>query len=58
MKHNNHWLGAANSDVVKQPTATELAASVKSSYAAMIERRRAAGKSTDNLEMRGWRRKK
>lgn len=58
MKHNHHWLGAANSEVVKQPTASELAVSVKNSYDAMLERRRAAGKSTANLEMRGWRRKK
>lgn len=58
MKHNHHWLGAANSDVVKQPTASAIARSVKGSYDAMLERRRAAGKSVDNLEMRGWRRKK
>lgn len=58
MKHNHHWLGAANSDVVKQPTSAALARSVKDGYDAMLERRRAAGKSVDNLEMRGWRRKK
>lgn len=58
MKHNHHWIGAANSDVVKQPTASAIARSVKDGYAAMLAHRRAAGKPIDNLETRGWRRKK